>query len=141
MGQPLNKLAIVIGICTEIIGMLVTLVGIFAVMLGVLASRGEAFDEDTIDRWPNEPAFLISAFVIGTLTLVIAGFVTGKVAKRDHVRHAAWTGGIILVVYAILTFIPIEGPSEPLWYDVLSLLSTVPAVMAGGYLSIPKATG
>lgn len=139
MDQPLNKLAIVIGICTEILGMIVTLIGVFAVMLAVHASRGEAFDEAAIDRWPGEPAFLISAFVIGTLTLVIAGFVTGKVAKRDHVRHAAWTGGIILVVYAVLTFIPMEGPSEPLWYDALSLLSTVPAVMAGGYLSIPRA--
>lgn len=139
MGQPLNKLAIVIGICTEIIGMIVTLAGVFAVMLGVHASRGEEFDEAAIDRWPGEPAFLISAFVIGTLTLAIAGFVTGKVAKRDHLRHAAWTGGIILVVYTILTVIPMEGPSEPLWYDALSLLSTIPAVMAGGYLSIPRA--
>ena len=135
MGQPLNKLAIVIGICIEIVGMVVTLIGVFAVMLAVQASRGEPFDESAIDRWPGEPAFLVSAFVIGTLTLVGAGFVTGKVAKRDHVRHAAWVGGIILVLYTVLTFIPMEGPSEPLWYDVLSLLSTVPAVMAGGYLS------
>lgn len=138
MGQPLNKLAIVIGICTEIVGMIVTLIGVFAVMLTVHWPRGEAFDEAAIDRWPSEPAFLISAFVIGTLTLVVAGFVTGKVAKRDHVRHAAWVGGIILVVYTILTFIPMEGPSEPLWYDALSLVSTVPAVMAGGYLSKPR---
>lgn len=138
MSQPLNKRAIVIGICTEIVGMIVTLVGVFAVMLGVIASRGEEFDEAAIDLWPGEPAFLISVFVIGTLTLVIAGFVTGKVAKRDHVRHAAWTGGILLVIYAVLTFIPIEGPSEPLWYDAISLLSTVPAVTAGGYLSIPR---
>ena len=138
MGQPLNKLAIVVGICAEIIGMIVTLVAVFAVMLAVHASRGEAFDEAAIDQWPSEPAFLISAFVVGTLTLVIAGFVTGKVAKRDHLRHAAWTGGILLVIYAAITFIPMEGPSEPLWYDALSLLSTVPAVMAGGYLSIPR---
>lgn len=139
MSQPLNKLAIVIGICVEIVGLIVTVIGVFIVMFAVLFSRGEAFDEAAIDQWPGEPAFLISAFVIGTLTLVTAGFVTGKVAKRDHVRHAAWAGGIILVVYAVLTFIPMEGPSEPLWYDVVSLLSTVPAVIAGGYLAIPRA--
>ena len=139
MRQPLNKLAIVIGVSVEIVGLIVTVIGVFIVMFAVLASRGEPFDEAAIDLWPGEPAFLISAFVIGTITLMIAGFVTGKVAKRDQVLHAAWAGAILFVIYGVLTFIPMEGPSEPLWYDLLSVAVTVPAVMAGGYLSIPHA--
>ena len=135
---PLSKLAIVIGISVEIVGTMVAFAGALVVMFAAARGRGGQFDAGAMDDWIADPVFLVAAFVLGTVSLIIAGFATGKIAGRDHVRHAAWTGAILLALYVVLTLIPTEGPREPLWYEALSLMTTVPAAMLGGYLAAPK---
>ena len=133
--QPLNKSAIAAGFGTDIVATLISLVPISAGMFVMMTMRGKKFDLEQIDQWNSDPAFLAIGFCFGVLTLALAGYVSGRLARRDHVRHAAWTGLTLLVFYAVLNLIPSEGEPEPLWYTGLTLLSTVPATMVGGYFA------
>jgi hypothetical protein len=138
MRQPLNKLAIAMGISLDLLLSFVLVGGMFVVLM--LTGMIEMTDDAAEAELFRDPAFLAAEFVLSLVPTVIAGYVTGRIAKRDHVRHAVWVGVVMFVLYSTLTFIPMEGPSEPLWFDAISLLMTVPAALAGGYLSIPPTT-
>ena len=137
MRQPLSKLAIVIGISVDVLASFAAVLGLFAHM--VIMSGGDGLPSDeAMARWFANPLYLAAEFVIATLPTVLSGYVAGRVAKRDQVRHAAWVGVVMLLVYGSLTLVPMEGPSEPVWFDVLSHAATSPAAMLGRWLSIGR---
>ena len=134
MRRSLNVVAILVGISIDVI----LSVGLVLGVVVALMAGGVDFDDDAaMQRWYENPVFLVAEFAASLLPTVLAGYVTGKMAKFDQLRHALWVGGVMLILYAVLTFIPMEGPSEPLWFDLASLVVIVPAALAGGYLSIP----
>ena len=85
---------------------------------------------------------LMWAFVlIGLICDVIGGFVCGKIAKRDAIRHTLWLGVIAVGIGILLTvgtsFIPQpEGVEKPsMLYTIVGFALTIPAYMAGGYFA------
>lgn len=137
MRQPLNKIAIIVGISVDILASFVSILGLFIAMMAATGTGGMPTEEE-MAGWLINPGFLIAEFVLSLLPTVLGGFLAGRIAKREHVRHATWVGVVVLIVFGILTFIPMEGATEPLWFDLLTLAATVPAAMAGGRLSIPR---
>ena len=139
MRQPLNRIAIIVGISVDIFASFVFILGLFIAMMAASGTGGVPTD-DAMAEWLTNPVFLIAEFVLSLLPTLLGGFLAGRIAKREHVRHATWVGVVMLVVFGILTFIPMEGATEPLWFDILTLAATVPAAIAGGRLSIPRGT-
>ena len=137
MRQPLNKLAIVIGIGVDVIASFAALLGLIVLMVIMSGGAGLPSDE-MMAAWFANPLYLAAEFVIATLPTVLSGYIAGRVAKRDQVRHAAWVGAVMLVVYAALALVPMEGASEPVWYDFLEIAATIPAAVLGGRLSIGR---
>jgi hypothetical protein len=136
MREPLNKVAIAVGIAVDVVLSVVLVLGVAIFMFSTGMVKED--DDAALEGWLNHPGFLAMEFVLSVLPTVLAGFIAGRMAKREQTRHALWVGVVMLALYAILTFIPMDGPSEPLWFDLLSLVVVIPAALAGGHLSIPR---
>ena len=137
----MNKLAIAAGTIADVTGSLVTMFAVIIATGFVEGARGRIPDEKTMEGWFQEPIVLLIMMGIGLFWLVAGGFITGKIAGRDHVRHAAWTGVMALVISLVFLALPSGGgPAMAWWYNAFSLLVTIPTSMAGGYLAKPRAS-
>ena len=75
---------------------------------------------------------LIAAEILGLLLTAVGGFVAARMARTRHVQHGMPVGGGCLVVWLLLELIG-AGDSLPLWYNIVSFVSVVPAGALGGY--------
>ena len=74
-------------------------------------------------------AYLFAALVLGTLTTVVGGYVTARLARQLPLLNAC-AMGVLGVGLGIL----LSSQSEsPLWLDIFGTLVTLPAAIAGGY--------
>lgn len=74
--------------------------------------------------------YLLSALVFGTLTTVLGGYVTARLARQLPLLNACALG-----VLGIGVGIVMSGPgASPVWFDAIGYFSVVPAAIAGGYL-------
>lgn len=77
----------------------------------------------------SNPAFMVPSLVLGTLTTVIGGYLTARIAKTlPYMNSLAF--GLLGIVIAVLT-----AQDLPLWYSVLGIGSLVPAALVGGYIA------
>lgn len=135
----LNKLAIAAGAIVDLAGSLVTVVLVIFAAMVVAGAQGHSLQDNIVEEWSDDTAYLITLLVVGGLWVVAGGFTAGKVARRDHVRHAAWTGVLTFAIGTLFVLLPSpDGPQPPWWYDAVGLLLTVPSAIAGGYLALPR---
>ena len=74
--------------------------------------------------------YLLTALVFGTLTTVLGGYVTARLARQVPLLNACALG-----VLGIGIGIVMGGPGQnPLWFDAIGTLAIVPAAIAGGFL-------
>jgi len=113
---------------------LVDTLGSFAVgvvyVLGVFGRQmaaGAPLSEESLST-PQ----LIVLEILGLLLTAVGGFVAARMARTRHVQHGMPVGGGCLVVWLLLELIG-AGDSLPLWYNIVSFVSVVPAGALGGY--------
>jgi len=113
---------------------LVDTLGSFAVgvvyVLGVFGRQmaaGAPLSEESLST-PQ----LIVLEILGLLLTAVGGFVAARMARTRHVQHGMAVGGGCLVVWLLLELIG-AGDSLPLWYNIVSFVSVVPAGALGGY--------
>jgi hypothetical protein len=63
---------------------------------------------------------------------VVAGYVTGWLARRKEVQHALALGVIQLILASTATYFQVNV--APVWYHVLVLTLTIPMHTLGGWL-------
>jgi uncharacterized membrane protein AbrB (regulator of aidB expression) len=73
--------------------------------------------------------YLISAFICGTITTILGGFLAAKIAKKYPYFNAAAFGVIGIVIGLVLS------SDVPLWFEIIGYLSTLPAALYGGHLA------
>ena len=81
---------------------------------------------------PSQQVVLILMFwrVVASLA---AGYVTGAVARRAEIEHAAGLATLAVVV-ALGSMLAGTGGKEPLWAQIAHLLLMPPLILLGGYL-------
>lgn len=74
--------------------------------------------------------FLLAGLVLGTLSTVVAAYVSARMARRLPYMHAAAVG-----VLGLLLGLLLGDDTLPLWFDALGQLSILPAALVGGHLA------
>ena len=79
---------------------------------------------------PGQPVFLVSLLLYDVLVFALAGWLTGRLARRAEVMHALACG--LLVLLAGVATVAEVHDGLPMWWHVTVLLLAVPAVLLGG---------
>ena len=123
---------------------------VLAILAGVITWMVLAFGTDVLmtqvfpDRFVyGEPVvhtpilLLLATYSLGYA--IVAGAVTGRLARQRPVRHALALGIVQLVLAGTATYLQVNV--APVWYHVLVLSLTVPAHVLGGWLWARRAAG
>ncbi|MEO8857112.1 MAG: hypothetical protein ABI343_08980 [Burkholderiaceae bacterium] len=74
--------------------------------------------------------YLLSTLVLGTLTTILGGYITARLAQQLPLFNAGALG-----VVALGTLFVLGSPGEtPWWLDLFGAVSTIPAAIFGGVL-------
>lgn len=90
-------------------------------------------DEASFLAVRNRPGVLAATVVIHALAALLVGYVLGKIAGRQEVRHAIIASAVVLILYAV-AFAGDNPMLPPLWVRAGLLLVTPPALVAGAYV-------
>jgi hypothetical protein len=99
---------------------------------GISEAQSQQVFADALQR----PSFLLASLVVGSITSVIAGYVSARLAKRLPYANSAAVGAIGLLLGLLLV-----DPSVPLWFHVMGLASVVPMALAGGHIAKQRQGG
>jgi hypothetical protein len=134
--KGLKLAAVAVGVAVDILGSLV--IGLVAF---VATADGQSLTEpvDMLDRFGTFGLVLMLA--VGTAQTGLGGFVAGRIAKVNYVRHGLAVG-VCTLVFGMLSAL---GPDSglPMWYVVSGFVATLPVSALGGYLAsgLPARTG
>ena len=78
---------------------------------------------------------LLALLVIGALCTALGGYIAGRLAKADAVKHGALVGAVSLIIGALQSGMAGEGSPLPQWHMVLGYLLAIPAGALGGFLA------
>ncbi len=136
LDQRVDLRALVAGVAADWLGTVLT-AGLLGAAFGVTAATPDSRLEELL----AEPLFLVVATAHGSLFTALGGYVAGRLAPADPLRHALLVGLLSLVLAALLASTPGEGPEPPWWVDLAGYLLAVPAALAGGWLARWRAGG
>jgi putative membrane protein (TIGR04086 family) len=136
--RPIIVGAVVDYVATAI---LVTLYLILYYVKDPLAKNG--LPEEAIEKALSEALSssegLIALIVIGVFCTMLGGYVAGRLAKTQEVKHGALVGVVSVVVGALQTAMAREISPVPYWYEILGYVLATPAGALGGSLAQRKA--
>lgn len=75
---------------------------------------------------------LLALLVIGALCTALGGYIAGRIAKAEKVKHGALVGAVSLIVGVLQTVIAGEGSPVPYGYELLGYVLAIPAGALGG---------
>lgn len=75
---------------------------------------------------------LLALIVIGAFCTALGGYVAGRLAKAEEVKHGALVGVVSLIVGTLQTGMAGEGSPVPYWYELLGYVLAIPAGALGG---------
>jgi hypothetical protein len=79
----------------------------------------------------SDGSFVLLAFILGTATTILGGYVCARIAKVFPYYNGLAIG-IVGLVFTLLVM-----GEAPVWYTVLGLLMAVPASIYGAHLAKP----
>ena len=90
-------------------------------------------------RNPHAPAsgrFIVVTILYGIVCAAVGGYVTGRLAGRLPLLHAAVLACLVAVI-ALISLLATLG-SGSIWTQLVALLFLAPAVLVGGMLGLKK---
>ena len=75
---------------------------------------------------------LLALILIGAFGTALGGYVAGRLAGSDEVKHGALVGAVSLIVGALQSAVAGGGSPVPYWYELLGYVLTIPAGALGG---------
>lgn len=130
--KSLSAKAIVLGALVMVALDLLTGVVSYFVFGGDTLQAGATQDEirAVAELLQQNNGYLLTALVFGTLTTVLGGYVTARLARQVPLLNACALGALGIGIGLVM-----GGPGQsPLWFDALGTLAIVPAAIAGGFL-------
>ena len=129
---------IIAGAVVDYIGTYVVIVLYLAFFFMGDALKEGGASEETVERafhqMISSPEGLITLFLIGVLGTVLGGYVAGRLAKSEEIKHGALVGAVSLALGLIQSGSGAGSP-VPQWYELLGYALTIPAGALGGSLA------
>ncbi len=116
------------------LGLAAQCVAYFAVIFAVTIFYREASKPDV----PFSLGWLLVTLLMGFVSWIMGGFVTGLVAQRREIAHAT---GLVLFSLLISVCFPSgfeNAKSVPVWYVIAGNVLAVPSILLGGWLSMKQ---
>ena len=85
----------------------------------------QAFDAKTLDA-------LLVMLAYGAVFDCVGGYIAGRLAIRQPLKHALALGVLVLALHAVFT--AARWGSAPAWYEIWALLLIVPMCHLGGWI-------
>src|SRR5688572_13784040 len=124
--MKLKPWPVVAGILVDSLGSIAVAIVYVGAVLGAQIARGREVTEQML-----EPHVSITA-ILGLLLTVAGGFVAGRLAKSDEVRHGIAVGVGSVLIWLLLDWAaPAEGAESIV--ETLSFFAVIPAAALGGY--------
>jgi hypothetical protein len=82
----------------------------------------------------SDGAFVLLAFILGTATTILGGYLCARIAKVFP-----YYNGLAIGIVGLLFTLVVMGEA-PVWYTVLGLLMALPASIYGAHLAKPHIT-
>lgn len=92
--------------------------------------QSDAQTSAALDLLTNSPGFLLGTIVFGTLTTVVGGFVTARIAQR-YPYFNGLAAGVLGALFGLAFW-----SQNPLWFNLVALASVVPASILGAHLAV-----
>jgi len=90
---------------------------------------------------------LLALIVIGAFCTALGGYLAGRLAKTEEVKHGALVGAVSLIIGVVQTGMAGEASPVPYFYQLLGYILAIPAGALGGSFaqgqskpSIPRST-
>ncbi|MGH7845352.1 MAG: TIGR04086 family membrane protein [Candidatus Binatia bacterium] len=90
--------------------------------------------QEAFQKMISSPEGLLTLFLIGILGTVLGGYVAGRLAKAEEVKHGALVGAVALILGLLQSSMADPSP-VPHWYELLGYILTVPAGALGGSIA------
>ena len=124
--MKLKPWPVVAGVLVDSLGSIAVAIVYVGAVLGAQIARGREVTEQML-----EPHVSITA-ILGLLLTVAGGFVAGRLAKSDEVRHGIAVGVGSVLIWLLLDWAaPAEGAESIV--ETLSFFAVIPAAALGGY--------
>lgn len=91
--------------------------------------------EKAMSEMLSSPEALVALSVIGAICTALGGYVAGRLAKADQIKHGALVGVVSLVLGALQMSTLGEANPFPYWYELVAYIVTIPAGALGGYFA------
>lgn len=82
---------------------------------------------------------LLALIVIGAFCTALGGYVAGRLAKAEEVKHGALVGAVSLILGLLQTGMAGEGSPVPYGYELLGYVLAIPAGALGGSFAQSRA--
>lgn len=126
---------IVIGVVVDYVSTLICQLVYVSVLLGEEIFNEENLSEESINKVLTSPEHLLIFGLIGTLCVVLGGYVAGRVAKSAEVKHGAFVALVSLILATLEQVISGVAVPLPQWYQAAGYIISVPAGALGGYIA------
>ncbi len=130
LDQRVELRALVSGLAADWLGTLLT-----AGLLGAAFGLSPETPDSRFEELLADPGFLVAVTLNGLFFTALGGWVAGRLARGDELRHGVIVGILSLVFAAVLAATAGDGPQAAWWVDAIGYLLTVPAAAAGGWLA------
>jgi len=112
---------------------LAVILGYLVVAIATMVTFAIAFPNPDSAQLPSISLmlFLLGA---GVLYTIIGGYVTAFIARKAEIKHTLALGSL-MVILGIISMIATFG-KEPLWFQLVLIITPIPSALAGGYLRI-----
>jgi putative membrane protein (TIGR04086 family) len=91
--------------------------------------------ERAVGEMLSSPEALVALAVIGAFCTALGGYVAGRMAKSDEIKHGALVGVVSLVLGALQMAGGGGGHPLPEWYGLFAYVVAIPAGALGGYFA------
>ena len=98
---------------------------VLSLMLASAMAGAGMGQNDIIERMQSTNGLLLN-LIMGLGCTVLGGYVAGRVAKREEIRHGVVVAVMSLLLGLFLEFFP-EPDSLPRWYALIGYLFIIPA--------------
>ena len=104
----------------------------------------ESFQDGGIPPEAIEKAFreatssqegLLAFLIIGALCTALGGYLAGRIAKVEQIKHGALVGAVSLIIGALQTTMAGSASPVPSDFEFLGYILAIPAGALGGYLA------
>jgi putative membrane protein (TIGR04086 family) len=101
-------------------------------------SPEEAIEKALMEMISSQEGIL-SLLAIGALCTLLGGYIAGRLAKGEEVKHGALVGAVSLIVGILQA--TVAGQDSPVagWYELLGYVLAIPAGALGGSFAQGKA--